>query len=534
MFRRVGYIKGISEGPREWQIKRTEEVQTESVMWGLNEYNKDHPECIIVEGQTDRMSWVECGFKNVISIPMGGIQPSKDGSEVKVQELDKKLAFLNDEFREITATCKKFILITDADPVGILTRDILASAIGKNKCHKVTLPYKYKDSNEVLAGNMQTNLEALGKLGLLEVMATEKPFPIEGIIQLNDIREELILMTKQGPKRGYITGHNVELDKILSNREKLLTTVTGISGHGKSTWVRYYTTMLSLTNPHLRWGIFTPENRPMKREFLRICEVQQGKSSWPGHVNSMSNIELNAAMDWVNEKFFLLSPEHRNYFSFEKEKPKTLKNLFGYIRTLKDRYGISGFVIDAFNKIEHERDGKQAEENYIGMILDMILEFLDAEDMMGIIVAHPTKMEAKLNGNFPIPNLFNVKGSSAWNERSDIGISIHRNKFKQVDQEDEFGKKVKNWVQDPYAPTSVTICKMKFDELGEENMVESYLNIRNGYRFVEKIPNYYDAKQSPFITNTIEVPMTKEEPMTLFIPTETTEDDNLGNAPLPF
>jgi twinkle protein len=495
MFRRVNYIKGVTEGAREWQIKRTEEVQTESVFWGLDDYDRDHPECIIVEGQTDRLSWLEAGYKNVLSVPMGGINPPKGDTDKK--EYEKKFAFINDEFRAITNTSRKFILCTDADDVGIATREAMASIIGKNRCYKVTLPFKYKDSNEVLAGN-DNGLQALGIEGIHEVYKTSKPFPIEGIITLMDIRDELILMTKEGPKKGYLCG-NKALDPVLSIREKLLMVVTGIAGMGKSTWTRWYTTSLTLNNPDLKWGIYTPENRPMKREFLRICEVKEGRSSWVKHQNCMGPDQLQNAMNWTNDHFYLMAPEHRNYFSFEKEKPKTLKNLFGYIKTLKDRYGITGFVIDAFNKVEHERDSKQAEEQYIGMVLDLILEFLDIEDLMGIIVAHPHKMEAKPTGNFPVPGLFNVKGSSAWSERTDIGIAIHRNKFKQASVVDDEGKKQKTWVRDPYAATLVDINKMKFDELGEETGVEMYLDMRSGYRFVEEPPRYYQEKTKPLI-----------------------------------
>lgn len=493
MFRRVNYVKGESEGPREWQIKRTDEVQTESIFWGLDEYDPEHWECIIVEGQTDRMTWVECGFKNVLSIPMGGIAPGSVS--------DKKLEFINEDFKTLTATCKRFYVITDNDEVGVATREAITARIGKHRCYKTTLPFGYKDSNEVYAGNVKKNLDPLGKKGIQELYDIAIPYPIEGIIRLMDVREEVMLLSKEGPKKGYLTGVPL-LDETLSLKEKLMMVVTGIPAMGKSTWVRWYVTQLSKTNPELSWGLFTPENRPVMREYLRICEVYQGQSATPKYVNSMSNEVLEKAMRWTNDHFMIMSPERRNFFSFQKENPKTLKNLFGYIRTLRDRYGIKGFVIDAFNKIEHERDTRQPEEQYIGMVLDMILEFLDVEDMMGIIVAHPYKMEAKPNGNYQVPGLYHIKGSSAWNERADIGVAIHRNKF--INENDGMKGTKESWVRDYYAPTMVDINKMKFDELGQEGQIEMYLDIRNGYRFTQAKPKYYISKEKPLIENTTE------------------------------
>lgn len=493
MFRRVDYVKGVSKGPREWQIKYEEgQVETESVFWGLNEYDREHNECIIVEGQTDRMTWVECGFKNVLSVPMGGINPNSKDNE-------KKLSFINDEFREITSQCKKFFIFTDNDEVGKATREALAQKLGKNKCYRSALPFKYKDSNEVYAGNVEKGLDPLGRKGIEDIFNSAQPYPVEGIITVLDLSEEIDSFVKGVVQKGYLVGEK-NLDSVLSIKEKLMMVVTGIPAMGKSTWVRWYATQLSKHNPELSWGMFTPENRPPQREIVKICECYQGQTAMQNYNNAMSTEQLNRAKQWTHEHFKLISPERRNFFSFQKEAPKTLKNLFGYIRTLRDQYGITGFIIDAFNKIEHERESKMAEDLYIGMILDMILEFLDYENMMGIIVAHPYKMESLPSGNFRIPNLYNIKGSSAWNERTDIGVVVHRNKF--VNENENLKGVKEKWVRDQYAPTIIDIAKMKFDELGQEETIEMFLNTRAGYRFQSDKPKYYSeakVKEEPKI-----------------------------------
>lgn len=487
MFRRPVYEKGVTEGPREWQIKK--EYGTEIVFWGLDELDlATNNEIIITEGQTDRMTWYECGYQNIISLPSGGLTPDSINNE-------DKLKFLNKEFFELIKDCPKIIIATDNDDVGIHTQIILGARLGVERCFKVVYPFKYKDSNEVYAGDAKKGLNPLGKNGIRDLYASIRPFPVSGIIRLRDVSAEVKILAENGLKKGFVTGYQ-PWDKYLSFKPKLLVGWTGIPGMGKTTSFRDLSVKLIKNNEHMRHAMYTPESRPPKREYLKIMEAYAGMSSNPKWRNSMSPAQYQAAERWVDEHYVLVAPEKNNYYSFgrDKEKPKTLNNLFDYFKSLKRNEGIFSFSIDAWNKIDHQRPSGMSETDFISRELDRVLEFCDYMDLLGFIIAHPTKLEKTKGGNYDIPTLYDIKGSSAWFEKVDIGITTHRNKYKNANADVKGAKEL--WKVDKFAPTIIDVQKMKFDELGEEGSFEVYMDWRKGDRFVENKPIWMIEQES--------------------------------------
>jgi hypothetical protein len=168
--------------------------------------------------------------------------------------------------------------------------------------------------------------------------------------------------------------------------------------------------------------------------------------------------------------------------------------LFDYFKSLKRNEGIFSFSIDAWNKIDHQRPSGMSETDFISRELDRVLEFCDYMDLLGFIIAHPTKLEKTKGGNYDIPTLYDIKGSSAWFEKVDIGITTHRNKHKNANADVKGAKEL--WKVDKFAPTIIDVQKMKFDELGEEGSFEVYMDWRKGDRFVENKPIWMIEQES--------------------------------------
>jgi hypothetical protein len=110
------------------------------------------------------------------------------------------------------------------------------------------------------------------------------------------------------------------------------------------------------------------------------------------------------------------------------------------------------------------------------------LEFLDREDLFAMVIAHPTKMPTIRGGNFQKPTLYDMKGSSAWNEKLDLGLVTHRLPWVKTNSKDENGDEV--WEMDNTVPTILSVEKMKFDELGHIGTVKMWLDKSRGDRFV--------------------------------------------------
>lgn len=478
MFRRLVY--DATKQSKVYQIGK--KYGTLTCFWGLHkldlEKNKD---VIITEGQTDRLTWLQCGYTNVLSIPMGA---SKSNSNI-----DKKLEFITDPYiLKLFQGVRRFYVAMDGDETGIAFKEVLIDKLGRTRCFVIAYPPGYKDSNEVYAGDVKKNLDPKGKTGIEDLYKESQPYPIRGIIRFNDVRPYLDQLSNKGFEKGYITNKK-EYDELISVKRKLLMGITGIPGQGKSAVSRDYLVNLCKTNSWMKFALFTPESRPPQREYAKLTEVYMGKSHWEYHPNAMNRAEKDHGYNWVSSRFVIVNPTTKNYENLSSDKnsrPQSLINLLYYFKHLKNSLGIFGFVIDAWNKIDHFQPQGISETNFVSKQLDYILDFLDLEDLFGLIIAHPTKMERARGGNYKMPSLYDIKGSSAWNEKLDIGAIAYRKKYFNTGRKNSDGDEI--WEIDKTAPTTFRIEKMKFDELGEEGEVDMYMDKRNGDTFSSKKP----------------------------------------------
>lgn len=502
MFRRVNQ-KAIEQYGKVRQIPKDKGTQT--IFWGLDELDFS-PETgadyiIITEGQPDRMTWIECGYKNVLSVPMGAPDP-------KTKNLEKRLEFLNDDFRSLIYNkdlrehrAKKIYLATDGDANGLFLQQLLAERLGKTRCWNIDYPSGYKDSNEVLAGDSKKGLKALGKEGIDQLFSTASPQKISGVISIYDVISQIKNLSQGGHEKGLSFGHEA-IDNHISLKRKILMTITGIPGMSKSTVSRFLTTECSRQND-VKWGLYTPENRPVYREYAKLTEVYSRQNlfnTWGGERTQMPYEIQERSYAWVNEHMTIIDPKNKSFenFGVKDAKPTTIKSIFKYFKHLKDTKGIFGIVIDAWNKLDHERPNGMPETEYISQQLDLVLEFLDVNDLCGIIIAHPAKQERQKGGNFEVPTLYDIKGSSAWFEKVDIGLSVHRMLYKNLNKGVRGAPE--NWVVDKSAPTQVHVQKMKFDELGQLGKWEMWLDRSKGDTFTFNDPNLTVSKKPSDIT----------------------------------
>lgn len=476
-------FRAMEEGEKKvWQIGK--DAGTKTCFWGLEHLDlAAKNEIIITEGQTDLMTIDQCGYMNVLSVPMGA--PNAGDKQV-----DKKLEFITDPYIvELFKNVDKFYLAVDNDANGICLRDHLASLIGKDKCYIFNYPAGYKDPNEVYAGNTKNNLDPKGKAGIENLFITARPYPIGGILSVSDVRAELDLLRHKGYERGLICGHS-QIDRFISVQKKRLMVITGISGNGKSTFARWYDVELCKNNPELKFVLYTPESRPVHREYAKMAEIISGARFKSGQRNSMSDEQFESALQFVEKHFIIIDPTEKNFEAFNKKdnkNPKNLDSIMNYILYLKKTQNVSGFLIDAWNKIDHTRPTGIQETDFISRELDRMLVFLEMNDLFGQIIAHPTKMERKIGGNYKRPGLYDIKGSSAWYEKADIGIVIHRDKYRKTSGKDENDEII--WEIDNTAPNLFICEKMKFDELGEEGEIKMWMDRNNGDRFIFDNPH---------------------------------------------
>jgi len=424
----------------------------------------DNETIIIVEGEMDVLALYECGFKNVISVPNGaGL------GNINLEYLDNCI----DSFSDNT----KFILALDNDKAGHNLQNELARRLGFENCSKVTFK-DTKDANDCLI-----------KYGIkltIDCINDAKEYPIVGVFNANDISDNIYDFYNNGLPKGVGIGMS-EFDMFLRFQEGYLTTITGIPGHGKSEFLDFILCRLNISHDW-KFALYSPENHPLELHFSKFAEKISGKP-FEG-VNRMSPIDLKQMIDYHSNNFFFINPE--NDFGLE--------NILDSVRQLVRKKGIKGFVIDAWNKLDHKYTTN--ETKYISEQLDKIVLFCELNKVHCFLVAHPTKIRKdEKSGLYEIPNLYSISGSANFYNKTANGITVYRN-YKEY-------------------TTEVYIQKVKFKHWGETGCVHLAWDKTNG-RYYKGTPSYESW------INTIEAP--KQIDNTNFL-NETTDliNNNIDN-----
>lgn len=376
----------------------------ELVFYGLDGI-KDETICIITEGEIDKLSFDECGVLNSVSVPNGA---SSSGNP-NLDYLDASIDFFTNK--------KKIILATDNDAPGVRLRDELARRLGYYRCYKVDFK-DCKDANEYL--------QKYGPEKLKETVLDKnlKPFPLSGIINLEDVYDEVdAIITNGGLDRGLLLGIK-GIDDLISWVKGQLTVVTGIPNHGKSIIVLQIMLILSIKHGW-KWGIFTPEHKPISMFVVKIIEVICGKMS---RTRRITKSEIDIAKSFIKDHFFFIQPEDENH---------KLDNIIEKAKSLVIRHGISGLVIDPWNKLEYEQPAGMSETNFVSQQLDKIISFDQNHGVHTIIIAHPTKAKKTSlseHSKFAIPELSDIAGSANWHNKPDNGIVFYRDFAEQINK----------------------------------------------------------------------------------------------------
>jgi twinkle protein len=377
------------------------------------------PEVWIVEGEMDCLSLIEAGIESVVSVPNGA---------------GNNLTYL-DDYIQIFENAKIHIA-TDNDLKGRELREALALRFGKDKCDYLIFD-GCKDANEYLIAN--------GKIALREAAKKFIDFPLVGVFTVGDMIDAIQDLYEKGLPEGASTGM-YSFDKLLKFHKGYLTTITGIPGHGKSDFLDQI--LIKLFQRHNWKGAFySPENRPTELHFSKIARKITMKR-WFGE-DRITEQEIVDVIKMLDYNFWFIKPET----------DFTLKSILDHVAMLKKRKGIDWFVIDAWNKLEHNYT--DSETKYIGQSLDMIVNFCERNNVHCFLVAHPTKIRKQKDSNtYEVPNLYDIAGSANFFNKTDNGITVYR------DMETKLN--------------TVYVQKVKFSHWGEPGQAQFSYDLTSG------------------------------------------------------
>ena len=294
-------------------------------------------------------------------------------------------------------------------------------------------------------------------------------FPITGVFTANDIERDILDFYNNGLPVGAGIGM-AEMDMHLKFQQGYLTTITGIPGHGKSEFLDFLLCRLNISHGW-KTALYSPENHPLELHFSKFSEKIIGKP-FEG-INRLSPLDLQKMISYHADNFFFINPES----DFK------LETILDAVRQLVRKKGVNAFVIDAWNKLDHQYNNN--ETKYISEQLDKITRFCELNKVHCFLVAHPTKIQKSKDDNdlYDVPNLYNISGSANFYNKTANGITVYRN-FKTL-------------------MTEVYIQKVKFKHWGQTGCVQLSWDKSNG-RYYKGIPNYDNWLFTENKTNTIE------------------------------
>lgn len=371
-------------------------------------YSKD---CVIVEGEMDCLSYVECGIMNVVSVPNGSTLKS-----VNLEYLDNCIDYFENK--------ERIYLALDNDEAGQNVTKELIRRLGSERCFLVDFK-DCKDANEYLV--------RYGKDSLKNSLNEAKEVPLIGVSSVSDWDTEYDNYLMHGMNSGYKCGIT-SFDNIFSTYTGQHITITGIPSSGKSDFVDQ---MCIGYNKAYGWKIAyaSPENKPNM--------IHAGK------------LEAKICGEWVHKKEQIRSDWHKKAkefintnFKFIDLDTYDLESILDKAKELVKRVGIKCLVIDPYNKVRLKSSLHKNITDYTNDYLCKIDEFARQNDILIILVAHPRKPQVGESKNYE-PTFYDIKGGGEFYDMSPHGILVHR------DYE--------------HSMVKIKVLKVKFSHLGDNN-----------------------------------------------------------------
>ncbi len=382
---------------------------------------KGEKECIITEGEMDALSFYECGRHDVISVPNGA---------------NANLDYLDDYIEDYFDDKETIFIASDTDTKGVLLRDELVRRFGAERCRILEYGEGCKDANE--------HLQKYGRDSLLACLASAPEIKLEGIFTVSDFEQSLDALFENGMQKGVTIGHE-NFDRLCSFETKRLCVVTGIPQSGKSEIIDE---ILERLNMRYGWrvAVFSPENAPLAYHASKLIEKFTGKKFDKQHLTFG---EYKQVKEHLEQNFYFISPSE----NFK------LDTILDRAKYLVRRRGIKILVIDPYNRLESEQGGRN-ETQYISEQFDKLTTFAQLNDVLIILMAHPTKQPRNKDGVIEAPTLYDISGSANFFNKTDFGLVVHRNRTDNT--------------------VEVHVQKVKFRHLGECGTALFKYNLNNG------------------------------------------------------
>jgi hypothetical protein len=230
------------------------------------------------------------------------------------------------------------------------------------------------------------------------------------LLRTDDILNKIIDIKINGYKKGKTTGWKT-LDKLYSVAKRQFTVITGVPSSGKSEFMDDLAVHLAI-NDNWKFAVFSPENYPAEMHFHKLIEKICGDE-----LRNCKDEDIETAFKFIEKHFFFIDAL---------EEDISLESILSQTLDLVNNQKIDALIIDPWNEVELSKPDNMSETEFIGKCLRKSRKFARKNDIHLFIIAHPTKLLKNKDGEYPIPELWDVSGSAHWRNKADNGICVHR------------------------------------------------------------------------------------------------------------
>jgi len=391
---------------KDFAISKDSELAFFNFDW-LEQANKAKDKvkmCVVVEGEVDAFSFIECGINCVISPPNGAANS---------QFMDKH--FADKAFDNV----EQFVLATDNDPAGIKFRDEFARRVGKHRCKFLVYPInpstgqECKDPNEVLM--------SLGKTALTSINLRE--FPIDGVHLADDVLDKINVIREDGYSPYFKVGLDDLDDKFTWALSAQLTAVSAAPNSAKSDFIFNIALRLAILHG-AKIGIMSPETGDAADVYAALAKIYLGKHFTKKPIGAPRNSAIEISTDDEAADAIIFIKQHFFVYSCESENINT-EEFLRIAAELVVSYGVNMIIGDPYNYLSDAfapEHGEAMMSNYLNANLQKIKHFCAKYDVHTVLIPHPKQMQ-------PFERMLDfgqINGGAAWGNKVDNLILLNR------------------------------------------------------------------------------------------------------------
>lgn len=193
-----------------------------------------------------------------------------------------------------------------------------------------------------------------------------------------------------------------ELDQILKFYLGQFIVVTGLAGSGKSTFLLNVIAKLA-REKGVGSFLYVPENEAYLRD--KLSKIWRDDATFSHFAETQCFVQSAVPS------------------SFD-DRPRTLDWVLEKAALAVQRERVEMVLIDPWNELDRAKPPHMLLTDYIGESLMLLKQFCRTQNVIVIVVAHPTKAVNDKGGR--VPSLADIEGSMNWFNKCDNGLIVVR------------------------------------------------------------------------------------------------------------